>query len=240
MGRLGVPRVLNAFRHHRGRHTRKMSDVGNDPRSAQRLSASQRSAPPAASNCSTRSSRCSTPFGITEVGTGGISGHDRARGSVLNAFRHHRGRHVAIRHGRHWVQGVLNAFRHHRGRHRRHRRRADLRSRVTCSTPFGITEVGTRGLSSARSRSPSDSAQRLSASQRSAPPGALKLMHASSVLNAFRHHRGRHRPALTPCYQIGSDDTFQACLRSLEVSVGFRTARRILHVVSILNSSGYS
>ena len=64
----------------------------------------------------------------------------RADTRVLNAFRHHR--------GRHWLPGamlpaishVLNAFRHHRGRHDSSRRRH--RTYVLCSTPFGITEVG--------------------------------------------------------------------------------------------------
>ena len=40
-----------------------------------------------------RNEVCSTPFGITEVGTTIIlrSGSER---EVLNAFRHHRGRHM--------------------------------------------------------------------------------------------------------------------------------------------------
>src|SRR5262249_5738832 len=85
---------------------------------------------------------CSTPFGITDGGVyrgpgaaGGrpswaqrLSASQRAAyqiqeaaecrvPQVLNAFRHHRGRHVAtlLTFGR--SRFVLNAFRHHRGRH---------------------------------------------------------------------------------------------------------------------------
>ena len=66
---------------------------------------------------------------------------------------------------------VLNAFRHHRGRHLKE---ADFEpGENTCSTPFGITEVGTLRVG------PVD--------------GLLR------VLNAFRHHRGRHvRIAISP------------------------------------------
>ena len=156
-------------------------------RCAQRLSASQRSAQES-SVAVQHNFGCSTPFGITEVGTDRSRSLQYRRQSVLNAFRHHRGRHrEAGRHGR-TVGDVLNAFRHHRGRHskgsthaprnnpvlnafRHHRgrhRRANLRrhrSRM-CSTPFGITEVGTRRLRAKTSGCPR--AQRLSASQRSA------------------------------------------------------------------------
>ena len=37
-----------------------------------------------------------------------------------------------------------------------------------------------------------EGAQRLSASQRSAPERVALLDHELEVLNAFRHHRGRH------------------------------------------------
>ena len=107
--------VLNAFRHHRGRH--HQDGFGSSvSECAQRLSASQRSA---------RGGR-----------------HRRRRHEqVLNAFRHHRGRHWSAprSHGLAWL--VLNAFRHHRGRHK-----AECFRNVSftvCSTPFGITEVGT-------------------------------------------------------------------------------------------------
>ena len=162
--------VLNAFRHHRGRHAAARRGVGVARSCAQRLSASQRSASPdpvgsqpsigsaqrlSASQRSTcsppamgvlRCSRCSTPFGITEVGM-----HWQLRrrlhvgGRVLNAFRHHRGRHLLHGSAGSASRWVLNAFRHHRGRH----------------------------------------------------PVVSPPRWAPYVLNAFRHHRGRHLPAPT-------------------------------------------
>ena len=59
---------------------------------------------------------CSTPFGITEVGTNDAPRGERTH-QVLNAFRHHRGRHIS----------------------------SSIRGKPprVCSTPFGITEVGT-------------------------------------------------------------------------------------------------
>ena len=64
--------MLNAFRHHRGRHPHGL-ELMHVIHCAQRLSASQRSARSAARL-------------------------DRAMGSdVLNAFRHHRGRHIGGR-----------------------------------------------------------------------------------------------------------------------------------------------
>ena len=130
---------------------------------------------------------CSTPFGITEVGTRGEvsrnapvncaqrlsasqrSARDHAvrdarpRG-VLNAFRHHRGRHMCPSSNRSRQSPVLNAFRHHRGRHASSQCVSIATRR--CSTPFGITEVGTRAKSFRLLAL--SSAQRLSASQRSA------------------------------------------------------------------------
>ena len=67
--------VLNAFRHHRGRHVRL-------------------------SIMSERLRMCSTPFGITEVGTGVGLDLGRPATDVLNAFRHHRGRHADAARGR--------------------------------------------------------------------------------------------------------------------------------------------
>ena len=154
--------MLNAFRHHRGRHAGSAGAVSD-------------------------SGMCSTPFGITEVGTRLIRNRRRGRGCaqrlsasqrsapsrltlprdkshVLNAFRHHRGRHGPHRHQDRSSRSVLNAFRHHRGRHLPE---GDSNlSGAMCSTPFGITEVGTsrpQGFVIVLS-----SAQRLSASQRSA------------------------------------------------------------------------
>ena len=62
--------VLNAFRHHRGGHSRWRVST------------------------STSAARCSTPFGITEVGIRHCGRHSGRRG-VLNAFRHHRGGHTS-------------------------------------------------------------------------------------------------------------------------------------------------
>ena len=110
---------------------------------------------------------CSTPCGITEVGTPPTLPNSALSVYVLNALRHHRGRHDAesrIKPAR--VRPVLNALRHHRGRHTRRSRSIGLRP-IVCSTPCGITEVGT----SADLDMPAVSitcAQRLAASQRSA------------------------------------------------------------------------
>ena len=155
--------------------------------------------------------RCSTPFGITEVG-------------MLSSWCRRTARHGAQRlsASQRWaseesprsktVRMVLNAFRHHRGGHpppaaihARHR---------LCSTPFGITEVGIRGTRSPRGRrsavlnafrhhrgghvtvgaheSPSPRAQRLSASQRWAYLRVAWPLERWCVPNAFRHHRGGH------------------------------------------------
>ena len=61
-------RVLNAFRHHRSGHTGTTACRSGVGLCAQRLSASQRSAPCARSSDSALERMCSTPFGITEVG----------------------------------------------------------------------------------------------------------------------------------------------------------------------------
>ncbi len=165
---------------------------------------------------------CSTPFGITEVGTGRVAHGCGCDGDVLNAFRHHRGGHSrpGASPGRRTT--VLNAFRHHRGGH------TFAASPVVrfgpCSTPFGITEVGTRIPRPRKPRFPC--AQRLSASQRWAPSGLVRGLRLklgaqrlsasqrwalasrgrespdSRVLNAFRHHRGGHPPASSGGYGL--------------------------------------
>ncbi len=132
---------------------------------AQRLSASQRWALKDNKDGLTKRQMCSTPFGITEVGTRRLplpflvdrcaqrlsasqrwapvrgAPHDSRR-QVLNAFRHHRGGHELRPAEGHPVASVLNAFRHHRGGHAIAVARVGRR-RAMCSTPFGITEVGT-------------------------------------------------------------------------------------------------
>ena len=131
---------------------------------AQRLSASQRSAhprPQIGQSASSRAQRLSASQRSARYGNGIVATvaegaqrlsasqrsaqiserKPREHQSVLNAFRHHRGRHVAAPVVLGWGGTVLNAFRHHRGRHLTS---ADDPSELDlCSTPFGITEVGT-------------------------------------------------------------------------------------------------
>ena len=179
-------------------------------RCAQRLSASLWSARPEMINSCVRldgAQRLSASLWSAHPGT-------RCRsdaGFVLNAFRHHCGRHF-LRHGHQpacqlcstpfgiTVVGtltipfifmaccVLNAFRHHCGRHILAVRRLGLD--VRCSTPFGITVVGTLRLR-LRLREQSR-AQRLSASLWSARRARPRSRRKPIVLNAFRHHCGRH------------------------------------------------
>ena len=165
--------VLNALRHHRGRHADRSSTVRDGPRvlNALRHHRGRHARPATAVEPASR--ECSTPFGITEVGTARSRQLDGTDDVVLNAFRHHRGRH-AIGDGvtRARAAMVLNALRHHRGRHARGRRSA------------------TR---------PASSAQRLSASQRSAHVSVPASQRPwPRVLNALRHHRGRHQRKARP------------------------------------------
>ena len=138
--------VLNAFRHHRGRHLQGVATATGKPMCSTPFGITEvgtrpgqllRPAHPA----------CSTPFGITEVGTRRTGRHGRT-GRVLNAFRHHRGRHGHLNAGRETESRVLNAFRHHRGRHPS--AWPCSTTSLRCSTPFGITEVGTSCSLSAR------------------------------------------------------------------------------------------
>jgi len=82
--------VLNAFRHHRGGRTFMVRGV---------LAAD----------------KCSTPFGITEVGALRRVLRFLWPVHVLNAFRHHRGGRWFLQPPCHRSYLVLNAFRHHRG-----------------------------------------------------------------------------------------------------------------------------
>jgi len=107
-------RVLNAFRHRRGwrliqrQHHRAAGLVLNafrhrrGWRSADMLDAHGRQ-------------RCSTPFGIEEVGGPASAMPAQPPASVLNAFRHRRGWRVHDRTSRPPGPRVLNAFRHRRG-----------------------------------------------------------------------------------------------------------------------------
>ena len=206
--------VLNAFRHHGGRHvnggtmaaagsaqrlsaSRRASQPGFVERtffasSAQRLSASRRASLKSGSRWQSAVASCSTPFGITEGVTRGRALRAGCAWTVLNAFRHHGGRHL----------GPLDA----------------LLGRGECSTPFGITEGVTRQRCPVRRRA--TCAQRLSASRRASPvrtgvdgdrrsaqrlSASRRASHITAevttsplrrqVLNAFRHHGGRHSVA---------------------------------------------
>src|SRR5205823_3466933 len=111
------------------------------PLGAQRLSASQRSARSRRAITTSPPARCSTPFGITEVGTRAWPGRRRRYRMELNAFRHHRGRHGDLTTTR--GATILRAQRLSASQ------RSALNGDKTpfrtlkCSTPFGITEVGT-------------------------------------------------------------------------------------------------
>ena len=187
-------RVLNALRHHRGRHTGRTEYGPAD-------------------------SSCSTPYGITEVGTTGRGARTAADRDVLNALRHHRGRHRQVAVGRQ-LQRVLNALRHHRGRHTEGRGCTDRRPQE-CSTPYGITEVGTRAAwPQASCRREVLNALRHHRGRHS--DANVPRTRAADVLNAFRHHRGRHgslsaveRQATRGCstpYGITEVGTLQALL----------------------------
>ena len=178
--------MLNAFRHHRGRHTVNSVLLVIFPR-AQRLSASQRSAPEAKARSLPmlwRAQRLSASQRSAHLGRD-VS---RRRRPVLNAFRHHRGRHPIRR--TLFRQDDKGAQRLSASQRSAHQSAVDADSASSCSTPFGITEVGTEksihqtiasgvcstpfgitevGTSAASAASAAEcGAQRLSASQRSA------------------------------------------------------------------------
>ncbi len=200
-------RVLNAFRHHRGRHGWRRFDQFRATR------------------------ECSTPFGITEVGTESAATAASPSPVVLNAFRHHRGRHVSDRRLTLRSLGqVLNAFRHHRGRHSAVVESLKRR-RSGCSTPFGITEVGT----------PAGLAGGFGASGCSTPFGITEVGTTATqsrvdddrtVLNAFRHHRGRH-PATDQPPDVARRDVLNAFRhhrgRHIERRLATRVRREVLN-----------
>ena len=188
-------RVLNAFRHQRSLHrviawsmavlagwcstpfgirglcTRTTTGRPTGPRCAQRLSASEVSAPLPLHAGAQDSRACSTPFGIRGLCT---SARSRRRTRSSRAQRLSASE-VSARHGRHQpdVAGdVLNAFRHQRSLHSS--RSGRLPTGWTCSTPFGIRGLCTRLCPPTRGGS-------------------------ARVLNAFRHQRSLHgrrrRPA---------------------------------------------
>ena len=89
--------VLNALRHHRGRHRidrhplQKLVHLCSTPCGITEVGTFH--------VLGTRFKiwKCSTPCGITEVGTRPAPTSPRSPGRVLNALRHHRGRHKARR-----------------------------------------------------------------------------------------------------------------------------------------------
>ena len=199
-------RVLNAFRHHRGgqrlrdlflggshgaqrlsasRGGMRVASTYRGRQRAQRLSASQRWA---CERSTGPALGCSTPFGITEVGKVAAPS-ETGQGQVLNAFRHHRGGHT-------WsippAARRTSAQRLSASQRWARRLIAPTRFSHQCSTPFGITE-GRNARNAPPIRPFRPCAQRLSASQREASSiGAPLESPTERVLNAFRHHRGRH------------------------------------------------
>ena len=204
--------MLNAFRHHRGRHPRRgsrllrvglcstpfgITEVGTSPASAgptgdvraQRLSASQRSAP-GSGRRSWRRVRCAQRLSASQRSAQAIIERlsaVRTSAQRLSASQRSAPAGRARRGPTEKVCstpfGITEVGTFVTARVRQ--------QREVCSTPFGITEVGTR-LGTADHRHLWPRAQRLSASQRSAPPGVGTNACPSTVLNAFRHHRGRH------------------------------------------------
>ena len=135
--------VLNAFRHHRGRHLRHRCH-GSAPRiGAQRLSASQRWACARASHAdSGPHDVCSTPFGITEVGT--LAARRECVTRMAGAQRLSASQRSALRHAN-----------------------GDCPARRRGAQRLSASQRSARGLVTS-ARWPFHGAQRLSASQRSA------------------------------------------------------------------------
>ena len=184
---------------------------------AQRLAASQGRHIGLAGAGASSAVVCSTPCGITEVGTRPRRRPRSTVADVLNALRHHgvgTSATAAWRLGRDRVCSTPCGITG--GRHPA-RRPVDAASAIVCSTPCGITG-GRHQRRQGDSRLAASCAQRLAASQRSAHgtssgarpqqsraqrlaasrSSALELRSADShwparVLNALRHHGGRHR-----------------------------------------------
>ncbi len=123
---------------------------------------------------------------------------------------------------------VLNAFRHHRKNHRNYpaqmtvaagaqrlpasqeksriEEAKPMRLRLLCSTPSGITGkitfINPPQDSISGKVHPSNSAQRLPASQEKSRRRRRKNTAIQTVLNAFRHHRKNHR-TLVYGYDVG-------------------------------------
>ena len=159
--------VLNALRHHRGWHAGDRDASIRARSRAQRLAASQRLAPQSPARSWRDRTMCSTPCGITEVGTRRLTSWTWPGIVVLNALRHHRGWHV---------------------------READgpAGRSVACSTPCGITEVGTRLRMPAMAVDLCSTPCGIT--EVGGTAARASRCRSSTVLNALRHHRGRRRP----------------------------------------------
>ncbi len=110
----GIP-VLNAFRHHRGGHSRASTGCGSGVSCSTPFGITEVGIRGTRQGIH-RATACSTPFGITEVGIVAAGLHregDRVCSTpfgITEVGILERGHHVG-------VGGVLNAFRHHRGWH---------------------------------------------------------------------------------------------------------------------------
>ncbi len=133
--------VLNAFRHHRGGH---IAETPCFCRGCGVLNAFRHHR---GGHCSLDRERNDVPL-VLNAFRHHRGGHvycsppsELLLPVVLNAFRHHRGGHTFSQWQSNGASGVLNAFRHHRGGH--NEGTGATTSVAMCSTPFGITEVGT-------------------------------------------------------------------------------------------------
>ena len=152
--------------------SRRSSDAAEVAGSAQRLSASQRWACTVAGSVATRTDRCSTPFGITEVGMTAStwkSSQRRASAQRLSASQR-------------WAYAVDPASR---------------RSVHECSTPFGITEVGIQTVAHRRASAIMCSTP-FGITEVGIRDCRLGAKSRDLVLNAFRHHRGGHQSGSRP------------------------------------------
>ena len=162
-------------------------------------------------------SKCSTPFGITEVLTRNIRSVFNSNPlcstpfGITEVLTSHRRVPAALADGAQRLS-ASQRFSHHTS--------LEGGFWLECSTPFGITEVLTgvrcgarccprcaQRLSASqrfsptcecRSRNGSRGAQRLSASQRFSLGCADLRPSRENVLNAFRHHRGSHTCCFNP------------------------------------------
>ena len=197
MRSIGLDDVLNAFRHHRGGHTLRLSIAA--------LKGVQCSTPFGITEVGigihgalSSSSRvvCSTPFGITEVGI-----RDRASSTATAACAQRLSASQRWAFADHRLEIVTQLGAQRLSASQRWacpRSNATTCSQSACSTPFGITEVGIHRI-----------VERLSAKRQCSTPfgitevGIIATAGSRScnrcVLNAFRHHRGGHYARACRC-----------------------------------------